>query len=123
MSKQYLTFTINGKLPTLNDYTNRNRTHWAAGAADKKRATALAAAACKAIAIPQGSKIKLHYNWHTSTRHDLDNLVFAQKFCQDGLVSAGKIPDDSRKYIIGFTHDFTIVSKGEDCVIIHIEVV
>jgi len=116
-----LSFTIEGKLPTLNDYTNSNRTHWGAGAAVKRNATKAAATACKDVTVPPNRKIILHYNWHSSTKHDLDNLSFAQKFVQDGLVEAGKIPDDSRKYVVGFTHDFTIVEKGKDCVIVTIE--
>jgi Holliday junction resolvase RusA-like endonuclease len=121
MSVTKIEFTVTGKLPTLNDYTNKNRTHWAVGAKMKKDATQAAASACQNIEIPEGKKLMLHYNWHTSTKHDLDNLSFAQKFVQDGLVEAGKIKDDSRKHIIGFTHDFTIVEKGEDKVIVSIE--
>lgn len=114
-------FTINRKLPTLNDYTNSNRTHWGAGAAMKLNATREAAIACKEIDIPIGRKIKLHYDWYVSTRHDLDNIAFAQKFVQDGLVMAGKIPDDSPKYVVGFTHNFIKTEKGKDRVIITIE--
>lgn len=116
-----ITFTINGKLPTLNDYTNSNRTHWGAGAGMKAKATKAAADACKDIEIPEGKKVMLHYNWHISTRHDLDNIAFGQKFVQDGLKEAGKIKDDSRKYVVGFTHQFTVVDKGNDCVIVNIE--
>lgn len=118
-----LQFTINGKLPTLNDYTNSNRTHWGAGAAIKKNATKAAALACKNINIPEGKKIIVHCIWFTSTKHDLDNLGFGIKFINDGLVEAGKIPNDSRKYVVGFTHDFTIVQKGGDKVIVDIELI
>lgn len=121
MKKEQLTFTIHGKLPTLNDYTNNNRTHWAAGAAAKKKATLAVATACKDVEVLRSKAFRLHYNWHTSTKHDLDNIAFAQKFVQDGLKMAGKIPDDSRKYVKGFSHDFTFVPKGEDCVIVTIE--
>lgn len=117
-----LQFTVNGKLPTLNDYTNSNRTHWGSGAADKLNATRKVAQACSNISIPKDKKLVLHYNWHLSTKHDYDNVSFAQKFVQDGLKMAGKIKDDSPKYIIGFTHDFTVVKKGEDCVIVTIEI-
>ena len=114
-------FTINGKLPTLNDYTNSNRTHWAAGAASKVNGTRAAALACKDIEIPHG-KLILHYDWYVSTKHDYDNIAFAQKFVQDGLKLAGKIPDDSPKYIIGFTHTFHRTDKGKDKVVVNIEV-
>lgn len=117
-----LSFTIEGKLPTLNDYTNSNRTHWGAGAASKSGATKKAALACKNVIIPEGVKIMLHYNWFVSTKHDYDNIAFAQKFVQDGLKEAGKIHDDSPKYIIGFTHIFTRCDKGKDSVIVDIEV-
>lgn len=114
-------FTIEGKLPTLNDYTNSNRTHWGAGAAIKLNATRAAALACRDIEIPEDKKVMLHYDWHVSTRHDLDNIAFAQKFVQDGLVMAGKLKDDSPKYIIGFTHDFHKTDKGQDKVIVRVE--
>lgn len=113
-------FTIDGKLPTLNDYTNQNRTHWGAGAGMKKKATEKAAKACSDIEPIEG-KVILHYNWHISTKHDLDNIAFGQKFIQDGLKLAGKIKDDSKKYVVGFTHDFTVVDKNMDKVIVTIE--
>lgn len=118
-----MTFKIEGKLPTLNDYTNSNRTHWGAGSSVKKNATQLAAVACKNVEIPQDKKLILHYEWHVSTKHDFDNIAFAQKFIQDGLVQAGKIKDDSPKHIIGFTHDFIKVAKDQDCVIVTIELI
>lgn len=114
-------FTIYGKLPTLNDYTNSNRTHWGAGAAQKHNGTRAAALACKDIDIPEGKQLVLHYDWYVSTKHDYDNIAFGQKFVQDGMKEAGKIPDDSPKYIIGFTHDFHRIDKGKDKVIVSIE--
>lgn len=116
-----ITFIIDGKLPTLNDYTNSNRTHWGAGAADKLNATRKCALACGDIEIPEGKLLVLHYNWFVSTKHDYDNIAFAQKFVQDGLKTAGKIPDDSPKYIVGFTHEFNRCEKGKDKVIVSIE--
>lgn len=118
-----MVFTIPGKLPTLNEYTNSNRTHWGAGATLKKEATKAAEIASSCLEIPDGSAVILHYDWHISTRHDLDNIAFAQKFVQDGIVSGGKLPNDNRKYIRGFTHKFTEVSKGRDCVVVEVEIV
>lgn len=115
------TFTIEGKLPTLNDYTNSNRTHWASGAGDKANATRKVAMACTDLQLPDGKQFMLHYKWFVSTKHDYDNIAFAQKFVQDGLKAAGKIPDDSPKYVIGFTHDFVRTDKGDDKVVVTIE--
>lgn len=114
-------FTIYGKLPTLNDYTNSNRTHWGAGAALKLNATRAAAVACNSIEIPEDKQVVLHYTWHVSTKHDLDNIAFGQKFIQDGLVQAGKLKDDSPKYVIGFTHEFKKIEKNKDKVDVLIE--
>lgn len=114
-------FTIYGKLPTLNDYTNSNRTHWAAGAVSKANGTRTAALACKDIEIPGDKQLILHYDWYVSTKHDYDNIAFAQKFVQDGLKAAGKIRDDSPKYIIGFTHKFHKCDKGKDKVTVRVE--
>lgn len=116
-----LRFIIDGKLPTLNDYTNSNRTHWGAGAGIKKKATDTAAEASKGVIVPEGKQLMLHYDWYVSTKHDLDNIAFAQKFVQDGMKQAGVIKDDSPKYIIGFTHEFHKCDKEKDHVIINIE--
>jgi Holliday junction resolvase RusA-like endonuclease len=117
-----LLFTIYGKLPTLNEYTNSNRTHWGAGSVMKAKATKAAANACMGMVIPTGKTVLLHYNWYVSTKHDLDNIAFGQKFIQDGMVEAGVLPNDSPKYIVGFTHDFHKTEKGSDKVIVSIEV-
>jgi Holliday junction resolvase RusA-like endonuclease len=116
-----MTFTIYGKLPTLNDYTNKNRTHWGAGAGMKAKATQAAAAACKGIIIPEDKTVVLHYDWYVSTKHDLDNIAFGQKFIQDGMVEAGVLKNDSPKYIVGFTHDFHKTEKETDKVVVSIE--
>lgn len=117
------TFVIEGKLPTLNDYTNSNRTHWGSGAADKLNATQKCARAAISIESTEDKPILIHYVWHSSTKHDYDNIAFGQKFVQDGLKQAGKITDDNRKIVKGFTHNFETVAKGKDCVIVTIQVI
>jgi hypothetical protein len=87
----------------------------------KHNATRTAAIAAKDIKVPDDKKVILHYDWHVSTKHDLDNIAFGQKFVQDGMKIAGAIIDDSPKYITGFTHNFHKCDKGEDKVIISIE--
>ena len=39
-------------------------------------------------------------------RRDVDNIAFAHKFILDGLVSAGVLEGDSRKYVIGLQDEF-----------------
>lgn len=117
------TFVIEGKLPTLNDYTNSNRTHWGSGAADKLNATQKCARAAKDIDPTGDEPIRLHYVWYSSTKHDYDNIAFGQKFIQDGLKMAGKITDDNRKIVKGFTHEFETVAKGQDKVVVTLELI
>ena len=52
---------------------------------------------------------RLHYHWHVkSRRSDIDNIGFAAKFINDGMVKAGLIPNDNLMNIIEIKHTFEI---------------
>lgn len=94
------------KLPSLNEYTNANRTKSYKGAKMKKDAQ-------KAIApyltsLPKFDKpVKIHFTWiEGNKRRDYDNICFAKKFVLDALVVNGYLTDDNRKIVTGFTDDF-----------------
>lgn len=58
--------------------------------------------------LPQyKNSIKIHFLWiEENKKRDLDNVCFAKKFILDSLVKAGKLKDDNRNCVVGFTDNF-----------------
>jgi len=99
-------FTINMKLPSLNEYINLCRTNKYKAAKFKADIeTDIAIFLCQ---MPKYSNpIKIHFNWiEGNKRRDLDNICFAKKFILDAMVKAGKLKDDNRKCVTAFTDNF-----------------
>lgn len=113
-------FTIEGRLPSLNDYVRANRAHWSKGADYKKTVEAgiiwqIKAAVNKGTLRPVTGKVELVIDWHESDqRRDVDNIVSAKKFILDAMQSAGIIPNDNRKWVSGI-HD-NIIDDTRDYV-------
>lgn len=94
------------KLPSLNQYINECRKNRFAGAKMKKDIE-------KDIGwyintLPKYQKpIKIHFHWiEGNKKRDLDNVCFAKKFILDSMVKSGKLKDDNRNYVTGFTDTF-----------------
>lgn len=111
-------FTINCKLPSLNDYIAANRHNKYLGAKFKKEVEEVIgwsikqALASKGLFKPTGAVI-LNIEWHERTkRRDADNIASAKKFILDALVKQGVLIDDSRKYVKGF-YDVIIDDKKD----------
>lgn len=102
------TFYVDWKLDGLNDYTDANRSNPMSGASMKKRNEEIIFYAIRQHQIkPVSNPVRLEYLWvEKDERRDADNIAFAQKFVQDALVQAGVLPNDNRKWVKGFTHDF-----------------
>ena len=81
--------TIPGRFPSLNEYVSAERADRRFGASMKRKET-------KRVADAE-----------PNMRRDVDNIAFAHKFILDGLVSAGVLKGDSRKYVIGLQDEFT----------------
>lgn len=100
-------FTIEERLPGLNEYTRACRTHWSRGSDFKRRVEEsiiwyIKAAKGARTLRPTSGRIVLHIEWHESDmRRDVDNIVFAKKFILDAMQKAGIIPDDNRKHVAG----------------------
>lgn len=94
------------KLPSLNDYTRVCRGNKYAGARMKARLEQ--EIGLYLIKMPKHEKpIKINFTWIESTKkRDLDNVCFAKKFILDAMVKYGKLKDDNRKYVTGFTDTF-----------------
>lgn len=61
----------------------------------------------------------VRFEWHERTKkRDADNIASAKKFILDALVKMKVIPDDSRKYVKGFTD--TIIDDKADFVIVEL---
>lgn len=112
---------IKGQLETLNDVINANRSHWSRGAALKKQETELVQWQVKSL--PPITKPAIYsFDWFISTNHDPDNISSAKKFILDGLIQAGKLPNDNQKWVLGFGGEtFSKVAKGQEKVVVTID--
>jgi prophage lp2 protein 24 len=107
------------RFPTLNEYIDCERGSIIAAAAMKKKCTEQVKAQCLSQQIqPVNGKVDLLFEWHSSTRHDPDNVAFAKKFILDGLQAAGVLENDNRKFIGTMADE--IIQDDEDYVILHI---
>lgn len=103
-------FTIDGRLPNLNEYTRANRHNRFAGGSMKKN-TEQQILECIHKAVEEGTlaridnyPVHINYKWYEpNNRRDADNVSFAKKFIQDALVTAGILEDDSRKFVKSFS--------------------
>lgn len=90
------------KYPTLNEYINKCRTHWASGAKMKEEsdyATVMLLKLQKAKPIDE-YPIDIVVKWHCKDkRKDVDNIHSSIKFILDGMQKAGIIKGDGRKFI------------------------
>ena len=107
------------RFPTLNEYIDCERGSTIAAAAMKKKCTEQVRVQCIEQGIPPvASKVDLLFEWHSSTRHDPDNVAFAKKFILDGLQLASVLENDNRKFIGTMVDE--IIQDDEDYVILHI---
>lgn len=107
------------RFPTLNEYIDCERGSTIAAAAMKKKCTEQVKEQCLLQQIqPVNGKVDLLFEWHSSTRHDPDNVAFAKKFILDGLQAAGVLENDNRKFIGTMADE--IIQDDEDYVILHI---
>lgn len=107
------------RFPTLNEYIDCERGSTIAAAAMKKKCTEQVKNQCLSQQIESvKGKVGLLFEWHSSTRHDPDNVAFAKKFILDGLQAAGVLENDNRKFIGTMADE--IVNDDDDFVIVHI---
>lgn len=101
---------IAGELTDLNTYIDAERKSKYDAAEIKKTETYL----CQIEATRQlkgvvQTPVHLHFmHYSRDRRKDPDNLAFCKKFILDGMVNAGVLPGDSRKYVKSFKDDFGV---------------
>ena len=107
------------RFPTLNEYIDCERGSTIAAAAMKKKCTEQVKEQCLSQQLQSvKGRVDLLFEWHSSTRHDPDNVAFAKKFILDGLQAAGVLENDNRKFIGTMADE--IVNDDDDFVIVHI---
>lgn len=101
------------RLPSLNEYIDKCRRNRYAGATMKKQVESDIAYYINKL--PEYKKpIKIHFHWvEENKRRDLDNIAFAKKFILDSLVKAGKLKDDNRRCVTGFTDSFEYAKESK----------
>lgn len=102
---------INGTLPGLNAYTRANRTNRYLGARMKREAEDVVR--FELLRQARGVKIKtpirLSFTWIEPTRRrDPDNIASGKKYILDAFVKSGLLPNDSQKWIKGFSDSFEV---------------
>lgn len=100
---------IQGTMPGLNDYSDAERKHRQIAAAMKRDETARVAWAAKTQLPVFTRMIRLTIVYREKNRkRDKDNIAFAKKFILDGLVVAGRIPNDTWAWIDGWAEEFVV---------------
>ncbi len=98
------------KFPSLNEYINKCRFNKYAGNYMKQQVQNDIAIYFKDL--PKLNKVKINFNWYEGNRRrDLDGIAFAKKFILDTMVNLGKLEDDNRNYVCGFTDSFSYGDK------------
>ena len=102
----YVRVEIPMKLPSLNEYINACRRNKFSGANMKKKIENDIAYFINALPH-YNNPIKIHFTWvEANKRRDYDNICFAKKFILDAMQECGKLENDNRKWVTGFTDSF-----------------
>ena len=106
--------TIPMRLPSCNEYINACRTNkYMASALKKQVQETIGWYIRKLPAFSKPVKIKFVWISTKDDRRDLDNICFAKKFILDALQECGKLSNDNRKHVVGFTDDFQLGATYE----------
>ncbi len=102
------------KFASLNEYVNMCRSNRYMASGYKKRVEQEISTYIEDL--PRFEKpVELEFYWiEKNNRRDYDNIAFAKKFVLDALVRNGKLKDDNRKCVVGFTDRF---GKGDETVL------
>ena len=115
--------TIPMKLPSLNEYISAckvQRGNWNKGNQMKQNTQAEMLYYLRKL--PKFDKpVTIIFRWVSkkTDRRDLDNIAFAKKFILDAMQQAGRLTNDNRECVVGFTDKFEFGT--EYAVILEIE--
>lgn len=108
MNKSW-TVEIPIKVPSLNEYINACRTNY--HKANKMKHDVQNQVAAYIGHLPRMRKpVWIDFLWtEKNNRRDYDNISSCgRKFILDALVNTGKLLDDNRKFVIGFSDSFEV---------------
>lgn len=101
--------TIPGELTDLNAFIKATNSHFYAGNKVKRGETERVVRAVQGGERVEQYPVIIRYSWYSkNARKDIDNVAFAKKFINDGLVEAGVLENDSRRFVAGFSDLFFI---------------
>lgn len=102
---------IKMKLPSLNDYIRVCRSNKYQASKFKKKIEEDIMIFLRDLPVFE-HPVKMHFHWiEDNKRRDLDNICFAKKFILDAMVKAGKLQDDSARYVVSFLDTFEYGSE------------
>lgn len=105
-------FIIYGRLPSMNQFINANRSNVYQGNKMKQDAEAVITQYIPNQKITKPVFIKYRF-YEQNKRRDLDNVAsFAIKVIQDALVKKGSLINDGWEYITGFSVEFYVDKKN-----------
>lgn len=107
-------FTVEGRLPSLNDYIRACRSGYHAGNRMKRECERIIFASAVSGEIPTIYRpVFIRYRFYEGgKRRDKDNIAgIAHKFVQDALVKAGILRGDGWDYVTGFEDRFAVDHK------------
>lgn len=97
------------KVPSLNQYVNACRTNYYK--ANKMKHDVQDQVGMYISHLPRMAKpVRIDFLWtEKNNRRDYDNISSCgRKFILDALVASGKLLDDNRKFVVGFSDDFNL---------------
>ena len=118
-------FTVNAKLPSLNEYIAACNSNRYQGGSFKKEIEevicwAIRQAQAKGTLHPIEKPCKVLFVWNERTyKRDCDNIASAKKYILDAMQKCRIIPNDNQQYIKGFTDEF--YKADRDFVIVRLE--
>lgn len=113
-------FTIEQRLPGLNEYINALNINRYKGNALKREAQDAIGLAIKRARLEPVTEypVFVFFEWHEKTkRRDLDNIASAKKFILDALQECGILDGDGQKQLVGFSDKFVIGDGWDGCVV------
>lgn len=113
-------FTIQGELPTLNQYISAERSSKFSASSMKRKVEEMIALSIMAQKVPRFTRpVQVTFTWYRGDRRtDKDNVAFAKKFILDAMQTAGVIQNDSWKMVTPL--DISFRTDRRPRVLVHI---
>lgn len=120
-----VSFTIDVRLPGMNDIIGLARYNRFADAHHKKKWTKLCAQYALTARVPAlNQPVNVTVDWiENDYRRDRDNIMGGLKFILDGIVQAGVLPNDTAKWVREITCRFPPPEKGKARVVVILDTI